>query len=103
MPKKNRLSEKDTTHPNSSQKKHNSTSSKEAAAIAVILLLAEKWPSGIVPRKSVREFTGGLYSPGYMGNMDSLGIGPEGAFCIGRQKVYPKYPFVDWLIARIEA
>jgi hypothetical protein len=72
-------------------------------AAAVIRSAAERWPSSIVSRAAIKEFSGGLYSPGYLANCDSQGTGPEGSFHVGRQKVYPVTKLVDWLIARIEA
>lgn len=75
---------------------------KKEAAKAVIRQAAERWPSSFIPRREVPRFTGGLFSVGTMANLDSAGEGPEGAFTIGRQKVYPVVSFCDWLIARLE-
>lgn len=61
--------------------------------------LADKWPSGIVPRKEIGKFTAGLYTPGYMANLDSIGDGPDG-FYIGRQKVYSVPVLIEWLQRR---
>ncbi|WP_419655429.1 hypothetical protein Dvar_45120 [Desulfosarcina variabilis str. Montpellier] len=61
--------------------------------------LAEKWPSGIVPREKVGDFTGGLLSPGYLANLDSIGEGPE-SFRIGRKRVYSVPALIKWLEKR---
>ena len=37
--------------------------------------LAEKWKSSMVAREKIGEFTGGIWSPGHMANIDkSLGL-----------------------------
>lgn len=61
--------------------------------------LAEKWPSGIVPREKIGDFTGGLLSPGYLANLDSIGEGPE-SFRIGRKRVYAVPALIKWLEQR---
>ena len=75
---------------------------KKETAIAVIRSAAERWPSSLVARNSIREFTGGLYSPSYLANCDSKGMGPEGSFHIGRQKAYSIDSLCNWLISRLE-
>jgi hypothetical protein len=62
--------------------------------------LAEKWPSSIVARKKVREFTGGMISPGTLANLDSQGIGPPCQVRIGKNVGYVVLPFVKWLEER---
>lgn len=66
-------------------------------------VLADKWPSGIVARSAIREFTGGTISPGTMANLDSDNQGPEGGFYLGRQKVYPVDSLIAWLESRADA
>lgn len=83
------------------RKNRNSNFSIEDA-IAVIRNAGERWTSSIVPRNGIDQFTGGVYSPGYLANCDSQGIGPEGSFYIGRQKCYPVDSLVDWLISRLK-
>jgi hypothetical protein len=80
----------------------NSRKEADRPAAEVIRQLAQKWPSTFVPRNQVREFTGGLYSGGYLANLDSLGAGPEGRFSIGRQTCYSVESLCDWLCARLE-
>jgi hypothetical protein len=70
-------------------------------AINIIKAAADKWPAPYVARSKAKEFTGGVYSSGYMANLDSQGEGPEGVFKIGRQNCYPVNRFVEWLIERI--
>ena len=58
------------------------------------------WPSEIVARSSMREFTGGLYSSRYMATLDSAGCGCE-KIIIGRRVVYPKARLIEWLKKRL--
>jgi hypothetical protein len=76
-----------------------SAAKQEAAKI--IMKSAEKWPVGFVARSRVREFTGGLYSSGFLANCDSLGQGPPGSFRVKRQIAYPTVGFAKWLIDRL--
>ena len=71
------------------------------SAITTIRQAAEKWPTSWVARTKCREFTGGVYSPGYLANCDSAGTGPKERFRIGRQNCYPVNSFCDWLIEKI--
>ena len=75
---------------------------KRNEAKAVIEQLNSKWQTPFVPRQQIGVFTSGLYSCEYLANLDSLGTGPQGAFKIGRQVVYPLANLTEWLIARIE-
>lgn len=59
--------------------------------------LAEKWPSAVVARCKVAEFTGGAVTSGYMANMDSRGEGPEERAILNGKTVYPVESFVRWL------
>ena len=73
-------------------------------AADIIRQAAKKWPTTFVPRSKVREFTGGLYSSGYLANLDSDSKkdGPKGRFIMGRQTWYPLDSLIEWLIARLE-
>lgn len=62
--------------------------------------LAENWPSPVVSRSEVRQFTGGVITPKAMANEDSRGTGIESRFLIGRKIVYPVKDFIAWLEAR---
>jgi hypothetical protein len=59
--------------------------------------MAERWPSPVVARKAVKEFSGGILSAKTLANMDSLGTGPEGRFLLMNQTVYPVESLVSWL------
>ena len=61
--------------------------------------MAEKWPSELVSRESVGQFTGGVLSPKSMANMDSLGEGPE-SIRIGRKIAYRVDVLISWLESR---
>ena len=58
--------------------------------------MAENWPSMLVARTEIKNFTGGLYSPGYMANHDSAGTGPE-TVKMRRKVAYIKNSLVNWL------
>ena len=64
--------------------------------------LRSKWPSTLVPRERIYEFSGGLINPRTMANLDSRGDGPEGRMRIGRKVVYPLDSVLDWIKDRIE-
>ena len=64
--------------------------------------MADRWPSMIIARTKVPEFTGGLISEKYMANLDAAGKGPE-RVRIGRKIGYPKRPYVAWLESRLTA
>jgi len=63
--------------------------------------LATKWPSTIVARRKIKEFTGGILSEKYIANLDSLGQGPP-RIRIGRQVAYPVDSLISWLEKRTE-
>lgn len=62
--------------------------------------LADKWPSSIVARQKIGEFTGGLISEKTVANMDCLGQGPP-RVRIGRKIGYPVPSLISWLESRI--
>lgn len=66
----------------------------------IIDTMAESWPSTIVARKALREFSGGTISPRTMANLDSLGKGPEDAFLLMNQVCYPVQNLCEWLKKR---
>ena len=59
--------------------------------------LAEKWPSGLVPRQRISDFTMGLVKEHSLAMYDSLGAGPKGRFKVGRKVVYPVKEVISWL------
>ncbi len=61
--------------------------------------LAEKWPSSLVARRKISEFTGGIMSEKYLANLDSLGDGPPRCK-IGRHVAYPVDTLITWLEGR---
>lgn len=79
------------------------SSSPHTKAIETIRQLSINWKSSFVPRKDISLFTGGLYSPGYFGNLDSKGIGVPDSFRIGRQVCYPVDSLINWLLERLDA
>lgn len=64
--------------------------------------LAEKWPSSLVARERIGDFTGGLISPGRMANLDCKGEGPRNRMRIGRKVAYPVADLVEWLSERTQ-
>ncbi|HCC53485.1 MAG TPA: hypothetical protein DEQ20_00950 [Desulfobulbaceae bacterium] len=63
--------------------------------------LAEKWPSSLVARRLVSDFTGGLMSEKYLANLDSLGLGPS-RVKVGRLVAYRVIDLIAWLEGRME-
>jgi hypothetical protein len=59
--------------------------------------MAARWPSSIVARAEIKQFTGGGISSKTLANADSKGIGPEGRFLVGRRVCYPVESFIKWL------
>lgn len=64
--------------------------------------LADKWPSAYVAREKIAEFTGGILTPRYMANQDSLKTGPP-RIKIGKKVVYPVTPLIHWMQDRATA
>lgn len=65
-----------------------------------LVKLRQAWPHPIVARRLCDKASGQTISPKTLANMDSAGAGPEGAFKIGGQVVYPAESFFNWLEAR---
>jgi hypothetical protein len=64
--------------------------------------LAERWPSSMVARTEIENFTGGIISEKYIANLDSAGKGPAGRVRCGRKIAYPVSELVSWLESRSE-
>jgi hypothetical protein len=64
--------------------------------------MAAKWPSAIVSRTEIRNFTGGVLTERTIANLDSKGEGIEGRFRIGRKIVYPIDSIIRFLENRAE-
>lgn len=63
--------------------------------------MAKRWPSQIVARTEIKDFTGGAISEKYIANLDSIGKGPP-RFRLGRKVVYKTADLADWLRGRSE-
>jgi hypothetical protein len=61
--------------------------------------LADKWPSSIVARRRIRDFSGGILGERYLANLDSQGEGPP-KIHIGRQVAYPVDSLIEWMEKR---
>ena len=59
--------------------------------------MAARWPSSIVARAEVKNFTGGGISSKTLANADSKGIGPAGRFLVGRRICYTVPALLEWL------
>jgi hypothetical protein len=66
----------------------------------LIQKMADNWPSEVVARTKIEEFTGGLITGKTMANLDSQGEGPPRVKC-SRKTGYPKNPLCDWLRQRM--
>ena len=64
--------------------------------------LKNRWPSTLVARQSVGEFSGGILNPRTMANFSSRGIGPKGCVRVGRQVAYDVDELIHWLQNRSE-
>lgn len=62
--------------------------------------MAERWPSSLVARERISDFTGGLISSGRIANLDSQGEGPRNRIRVGRKVAYPVNELVEWLAER---
>ena len=62
--------------------------------------MAARWPSALVARREVAQFTGGLIKPKYLANQDSLGTGPTEKVEVCGRVAYPVDSLVDWLRKR---
>ena len=72
-------------------------------SITDLQFLKNKWPSAIVARSKVQDFTGGLIKGTTIANLDSMGDGPPETVRIGRAVGYPVDSFVAWLERRVAA
>lgn len=66
----------------------------------IIDQMVARWPSPVVARKAIGEFTGGTVSQSTMANEDSLGRGVKGRFLLMNQVVYPVENLGAWLKTR---
>jgi hypothetical protein len=77
---------------------------------SIFTALSDSWPSPVVPREKLEQFTGGMISAKRMANIESAHrrdpaqpAGPEGAIRCGRRVVYPKDALIRWLESRSKA
>ncbi len=78
------------------------TKQNRQAAISIIEQSGAKWKSSFITRDEIPGFTGGAFSAGHLANLDSQGLGPEGAFKVGRRQCYGIDSLIAWLIDRLE-
>lgn len=64
--------------------------------------MADHWPSSVVAREKISDFTGGLITPGRIANLDSQGQGPPNRFRVGRKVCYPVSDLTRWLSERAQ-
>lgn len=62
--------------------------------------MKRKWPSTVVARTSVPDFTGGAVSAASMKQYDSRGEGPKVRQTLGSKVVYPIDSLIEWLETR---
>ena len=62
-------------------------------------IMATRWPSSIVARAEIKNFTGGAISPKTVANADSEGRGPANRLVVGRRVCYPVADLIAWLRA----
>jgi len=62
--------------------------------------MAERWPSPVVARKAIGQFSGGILSAKTLANEDCSGTGPDGKFLLMNQVCYPVENLVAWLKSR---
>ena len=65
--------------------------------------LSDKWPSSIVSRTELKQFSGGALNARTVANLDSQGVGIEGGIRIGRKICYPVSSVIRFMEARTEA
>jgi len=61
--------------------------------------LSKKWPSSVVAREKVSEFSGGILNPRTLANLDSKGEGPK-RIRVGRKIAYEVNELCNWLATR---
>jgi len=63
--------------------------------------LASKWPSAIVARSEIGNFSGGVLSARYMANLDCRNEGPP-RVRIGGKVAYPVEDLIQWMESRAQ-
>jgi len=54
----------------------------------------------VIARKEVGKFLGGVVAPQTLSNADSVGLGPEVAYRVGRAVAYRTESLVRWVVER---
>ena len=70
-------------------------------ALASLEKEAGKLLTGFFTREGLSKFSDGAVSPGHLANLDSIGQGPDGAYYVGRKRVYDKRKACVWLASRV--
>ncbi|NIA31743.1 MAG: hypothetical protein GWP06_17765 [Actinobacteria bacterium] len=83
------------------QKKENAEE-KRQATIETLWDAAALWPGEFLTREDAVSFSGNALSVGHLANLDCKGKGPDGAFYLGRKRIYSKKSFIEFLIRRLE-
>lgn len=65
--------------------------------------LANKWPSTVLARSKVPEFTGGLLSARPLANLDTMGEGPPVYRWKDRKVFYQVSDFIDWMKGQVSS
>jgi hypothetical protein len=60
-------------------------------------LMADRWPSAVVARSAIRQFTGGLVAPQTLANLDCERRGPSERVVVAGKIGYPVHSLVEWL------
>ena len=63
-------------------------------------ILRKMWPSEVVARDLVKEFSGGMITPRTLANLDSQGKGPANRFLSGKKVCYFIDDLIEWLETR---
>lgn len=58
------------------------------------------WPSSIVSRSKIGDFTGGVLSPGRMANLDCAGEGPPTFYGVNNKVFYETQSLIEWMKIR---
>nr|WP_320050621.1 hypothetical protein [uncultured Desulfuromonas sp.] len=74
-----------------------STAAQSANETPALNCLVDRWPSGLVARRDVGTFSGGLLNAKTLANRDSAGTGPRVRITIGRRVCYPVESLVEWM------
>lgn len=64
--------------------------------------MATRWPSALVARCEISQFSGGAITSRTLANLDAMGAGPENRIRVGRKVAYPVADLIKWLEARSE-